>query len=159
MSGNSKKAYNTLKALTKTQQHKSAVIEDSSGNILTKSTAILNWWTEYCSGLYNCELHQNTSLLQSNQTSTQEDESLPVLREEVEEAVCTLKAESLWEWTTFPLSGLRMVAFNRVWHAGLWQVLRSFKFNIDEGLTQTIHALKQCSPLEQSARGSSSRQQ
>ena len=31
MSGNSKEAYNTLKAVTKTQQHKSAVIEESSG--------------------------------------------------------------------------------------------------------------------------------
>ena len=57
ISGNSKEAYNTLKALTKTQQHKSAVIEDSSGNILTKNTAVLNRWTEYCSGLYNYELH------------------------------------------------------------------------------------------------------
>ena len=46
---------NTLKALTKSQQHRSAVIEDSSGNILTltESTAILNQWTEYCSDLYN----------------------------------------------------------------------------------------------------------
>ena len=52
MSGNSKKAYNTLKALSKTQQHKSAVIEDSSRNILTESTAILNQCTEYCSDLY-----------------------------------------------------------------------------------------------------------
>ena len=46
---------NSLKALTKNQQHRSAVIEDSSGNILTltESTAILNQWTEYCSDLYN----------------------------------------------------------------------------------------------------------
>ena len=87
-----KEVYSTLKALTKTQQHKSAVIEDSSGNILTESTAVLNWWTEYCSGLYNYELHPDTSLLQSNQTPTQEDESLLVLRIEVEEAVCSLKA-------------------------------------------------------------------
>ena len=58
MSGNSKEAYNTLKALTKTQQHKLAAIEDSSGNILMESTAILNQWTEYCSGLYNYKLHQ-----------------------------------------------------------------------------------------------------
>ena len=43
VSGNSKEAYNTLKAITKTQQHKSAVIEDSSGNILTESTVVLNW--------------------------------------------------------------------------------------------------------------------
>ena len=92
MSGNSKESFNTLKALTKTQQHTSAVIEDSSGNILTKSTAVLNRWTEYWSILYNYELHPDTSLFQSNQTPTQEAESLPVLREEVEEAVQSLKA-------------------------------------------------------------------
>ena len=78
---------NTLKALTKSQQHKSAVIEDSSRNILTESTALLNQWTEYCSDLYNYELHPDTSLLQRNQLPTQEAESLPVLRKEVEEAV------------------------------------------------------------------------
>ena len=53
VSGNSKEAYNTPMALTKTQQRKSAVIEDSSGNILMESTAVLNRWTEYCSGIYN----------------------------------------------------------------------------------------------------------
>ena len=42
MSGNSKEAYNTLKALTTTQQHKSAVIKDSNGNILLERTAALN---------------------------------------------------------------------------------------------------------------------
>ena len=74
------------------QQQKLAVIEDSDGNILTESTAVLNRWTEYCSGLYNYEPHPDKSLLQSNQTPTQELESLPVLREEVEEAVRSLKA-------------------------------------------------------------------
>ena len=91
LSENSKEAYNTLKALTKTQQHKSAVIKDSSGNILIESAAFLNQWTEYCSDLYNYELHQDTSQLLSNQTPTQEFESLPVLREEVEKAVHSLK--------------------------------------------------------------------
>ena len=38
---------NTLKALTKSQQHKSAVIKDSSGNVLTESTSVLSRWTEY----------------------------------------------------------------------------------------------------------------
>ena len=42
MSENSKDVCNTLKGLTKTQQHKSTVIEDSSGNILAESTAVLN---------------------------------------------------------------------------------------------------------------------
>ena len=57
-----------------------------------ESSAVLNWWTEYCSGLYNNELHSNAGLFQSNQTSIQEAESLPVLREEVEVAVRSLKA-------------------------------------------------------------------
>ena len=61
--GNHKKAYNTLTALTKTLQHESAVIEGNSGNILTESTAVLNRWTEYFSTLYNHELHPDTSLL------------------------------------------------------------------------------------------------
>ena len=54
---------------------------------MRESTALLNQWTEYCSDLYNYELHPDISLLRSNQTTTQEAESLPVLREEVEEAV------------------------------------------------------------------------
>ena len=75
MSGNSKQAYDTLKALTKTKQHKSAVIKDSNGNILTESTAVLNWSTEYCLGLYNHEFHPDISVLQSNQTLIQEAET------------------------------------------------------------------------------------
>ena len=91
MSGNSKEAYSdTLKALTETQQYESAVIKDSSGNILTESTAVLSRWMEYCGGLYNYELHPNTSLLQSK--TTKRAEGLPVLREEAEEAVYSLKA-------------------------------------------------------------------
>ena len=104
MSGTGNDAYNTLKALIKSQKHKSAVIEDSGGNILMESTAVLNRWTEYCRGLYNNELHPDTSLLHSNQTPTQEAESLPVLREETEVLVRTRKAKSLKEWTTFCLS-------------------------------------------------------
>ena len=37
MLGNTKEAYNTLKALAKTQQHKSAVTKGSIGNIPTKA--------------------------------------------------------------------------------------------------------------------------
>ena len=84
MPGNSQEAYKTLKAVIKTQQHESAVIEDSSGNILAESTAVLNRWTEYCNGLYNYELHPDTSLLQSDQTPHKRLKNLPVLREEIE---------------------------------------------------------------------------
>ena len=66
MSGNRKEAYNTLKALTKTHQHESAVVEGRYGNILTESTDVLNRWAEYCSGLYDYELYPGRSLLKSN---------------------------------------------------------------------------------------------
>ena len=66
MSENSKEAYNTINDLTKTQQHKSAVIGDTIGNLLTESTVALNRWTECCRGRYIYELHPDTSLLQSN---------------------------------------------------------------------------------------------
>ena len=59
---------------------------------MSESKAVLSWWTVYHSGLYNCEFHPYTSLLQCNQSPTQEAESLPVQREEVEEAVYNLKA-------------------------------------------------------------------
>ena len=88
-SENCKEAYNTLRALTKAQQHKSAVIKDKS--ILTESTAVLNRWTEYCSSLHNCEIHPDISLLKNSQTRTQVAESLPALRQEAEEIACNLK--------------------------------------------------------------------
>ena len=111
VSRSSKEAFDTLKALASAQQQKSAVIGSSSRNILTESTAILNRWTEYWSGLYNYELYLDTSLLQSNQTPTQEAGRLPVPKQEVEEAVSSPSAgKCLQEWTTFPLSCLRMEA-------------------------------------------------
>ena len=57
-----------------------------------ESTAVLNRWTEYRSGLYINELHPDTGLFQSKQTPTQKAESLPVFREEVVEAMHSLKA-------------------------------------------------------------------
>ena len=59
----------TPSGLTKTKQLKSAVIEDSGRNTLFESTAVLNQWIEYCSVVYNYELHPDTSLLQSNRSS------------------------------------------------------------------------------------------
>ena len=63
IAGDSKEVHITLATLIKTLKQKSAVIEGSSGNILTESTAVLNRWTKCCSGLYNYELHLDASLL------------------------------------------------------------------------------------------------
>ena len=72
-----------------------------------ESTAVLNQWTEYCSGLYNYEFHRDTNLLQSNQTLTQEAEIPPVLREEVEEAVRSLKERKSQEVDNIPAELLK----------------------------------------------------
>ena len=253
--GNSKLAYDTLKNLTKTQQNRSSVIEDTSGELLTESSAVLNRWTQYCQELYNYPIQPDDSLLDGVST-TREPSPLPVMREEVEEAirnlpegkspgadnipsellkhggnelvtVITSLCQKIWEskqwpdeWTQsliipLPKKGnlrqcqnyrtislishtskimLRVIlnrlkkeaeehlaeeqagfrtgrstveqiftcrilmekhlqhqrdlfhnfidfkkAFDRVWHDGLWQVLR--KFGIEEGIIQTIQAL------------------
>ena len=89
--GNSKRAYETLRTLTKTQQPKASVIEDSSGNLLTESTAVQKRWTEYCQKLYNHELQPDTSILSNNTFAERDEEDLPVLQDEVADAVRNLK--------------------------------------------------------------------
>ena len=88
--GNSKQAYDTLKKLTKTQQNRTTVIENNEGMLLTESTAVLKRWTEYSEELYNYPLQPDTSLLNTG-TAAQASEPLPVLKEEVEQAVRKLK--------------------------------------------------------------------
>ena len=96
-------------ALTKTQQHKSAVIENSSRNILMESTAVLNQLTDYCSGLYNYKLHLDTSLLQSNQRPPHKRLKACLCRGKRLKRLCAVwKQESLQVLTPFPLSCLRM---------------------------------------------------
>ena len=90
-SGNSKEAYSTLKAITKTSQARTTVIEDKNGLLLTESNDIAKRWTEYCRDLYNHNISTDPSLLTSNDTSRDAQADLPVLREEVEAAIKTLK--------------------------------------------------------------------
>lgn len=88
--GNSKQAYNTLKKLTKTEQSKTAVIEDSEGTLLTESSAVMDRWTEYCQKLYNHPIQPDYSLLEEDPRPRKEPSPLPVLKEEVEEAIRSL---------------------------------------------------------------------
>ena len=57
IAGDSKEVHITLATLIKTLKRKSAVIEGSSGNTRTESTAAVSRWTGYCSGLYNYDIH------------------------------------------------------------------------------------------------------
>ena len=88
--GDSKKAYETLKTLTKVQQNKSTVIEDKDGNLLTESSAVLARWTEYCEELYNYPIQPDTTILQEEIRPQKEPSPLPIMREEVEKAIRSL---------------------------------------------------------------------
>lgn len=91
--GNSKSAYTTLKKLTCDQQsHKSPIIEDASGELLTESAAVLKRWTQYCQELYNFPIQPDNILLDKDKTQQKEPSPLPVLKEEIDEAIKALPA-------------------------------------------------------------------
>lgn len=70
------------------------VIDDSSGEFLTKNTAVLNRWTQYCQNLYNHLIQPDINLIDWDSTSMRTPSPLPVLREEVEEAMWSLPTGS-----------------------------------------------------------------
>ena len=48
-----KRAYETLKSLTKTPSRSTSIIEDKNGQPIAEEHSILKRWTEYCQELYN----------------------------------------------------------------------------------------------------------
>ena len=50
-------------------------------------TAVQNRWTQYCQELYNYPIQPDDSLLDRDSTSSRGPSPLPVMREEVEEAL------------------------------------------------------------------------
>ena len=84
-----KKAFQVVKELTKQKQSRVNTIQDSQGHCLTETQDILNRWSEYCSDLYNKQDHGDLSLLDC-QDSTNDDD-YPILRDEVEQAIKSLK--------------------------------------------------------------------
>ena len=92
MAGNSRKAYTTLKTLSKAKKPTATVIEDKEGKTLTESEEVLKRWTEYCESLYNHPLQPDKSILQGKLPSDQADAVCPpIMRREVEEAIKTLQ--------------------------------------------------------------------
>ena len=84
--GNSKQAYRTLSKLTSNNNPKCSVIEDKNGKLLTESNAVLSRWTQYCDELYNHQITPDPNVIKE-QITTNQPSPLPVLREEVEEAI------------------------------------------------------------------------
>jgi hypothetical protein len=127
--GNSKPAHETLKKITNPQQNKTTVIEDSSGELLTESFAVLTRWTEYCRELYNYPIEPDISLLDSD-LSQRETAQLPVLKEEVEEAIRSLKTGKSPGVDNIPgellkhggeqMATILMTLCQKIWEAKKW---------------------------------------
>lgn len=94
---NSKKAYQLVKDLTSTKQGRTTTIQNKDGKSLTEEQDILERGTKYCSELYNYRAAGDPEVLKVP-TATNIDNH-PILREEVEIAVKSLKRENLQVWT------------------------------------------------------------
>ena len=81
--------YNSYNYLTSEKQGRSSTIQDKSGKCLAEEKEILSRWTEYCSELYNYESCGDNAVLDCSQPP--EENLQPILREEVEIAVASLK--------------------------------------------------------------------
>ena len=86
---NSKTAYKLVQDLTGTKQERTTIIQDKGGTCLTENEDILKRWTEYCSELYNYRAAGDPEVL--NVPPATNNANHPILREEVEAAVKSLK--------------------------------------------------------------------
>ena len=125
---NSKRAYQLVKDLTSGKQGRSSTIQDKSGKCLTEEKDILSRWTEYCSELYNYESCGDNTVLDCSQPP--EEDLQPILREEVEIAVASLKKGKSAGVDNIPAGlvqagGETMIDVlteicNRIWRTGEW---------------------------------------
>ena len=86
---NSKKAYPLVKDMITEKQGKTTTMQDKSGKCSTEENEILNRWAEYSSDLYNYETEGAPIVFDCPQIPDAEHH--PILREEMEAAVKTLK--------------------------------------------------------------------
>ena len=87
---NSKKAYDTVKSLTKPKQSKVNSIKDKDGEIIIEKNKVLERWTEYCSELYNYKLSGNVEVLDTDESNNDDQEDI-ILQSEIEEAIKSMK--------------------------------------------------------------------
>ena len=124
---NSKRAYQLVKDLTSKKKGRSSTIQDRSGKCLTEENEILSRCTEYCSELYNYESCGDNAVLDC---SLPEEDLQPILREEVEIAVASLKKGKSSGVDNIPAElvqarGKTMIDVfteicNRIWRTGEW---------------------------------------
>ena len=117
-----------VKDLTITKKGRASTIQDKSGKSLTEDQEILTRWTEYCSDLYNHETQGDCAVLIGPQSTNQDN--LPILREEVEAAVTSLKkrksagvdnipAELVQAGGEAMIDALHIIC-SKIWQTGKW---------------------------------------
>ena len=125
---NSKKAYKLVQDLIGTKQERTTTIQDNGGTCLTENEDILKRWTEYCSELYNYRATGDPEVL--NVPPATNNVNHPILREEVEAAVKSLKkgksagvdnipAELLQEGEGAMVNALLFIC-SKIWRTGEW---------------------------------------
>ena len=118
-----------MKDLTSEKQGRSSTIQDKSGKCLTEEKEIFSRWTEYCLELYNYESCGDNAVLDCSQPPEQDLQ--PILREEVEIAVASLKKGKSVGVDNIPAElvqagGETMIDVlteicNRIWRTGEWR--------------------------------------
>ena len=114
--------------LTKSKQARVNTIQDKAGNCLTEEDAVLKRWTEYCSDLYNYQTQGDPNVTSCHESTN--DDDFPILREEVEAAISSLKSGKAAGVDNIPAElikhgGESVVAMllricNKIWQTGEW---------------------------------------
>ena len=123
---NSKKPYKLVQDLTGTKQERTTTKQDKGGTCLTENEDIRKWWTECCSELYNYRATGDPEVL--NVPPATNNTNHPILREEVEAAVKSLKkgksagvdnipAELLQQGREAMVNALLIIC-NMIWRTG-----------------------------------------
>jgi len=125
---NTKQAYQTIKDLTATKQGRVSTIQDDAGKCLTEEQDILTRWTEYCSELYSHQTKGDPEVLKC--PSPTNTDTYPILREEVEAAVKSLKKGKAAGVDNIPAELIQVggeamidaltIICNKIWQTGEW---------------------------------------
>ena len=125
---NNKKAYQLVKELTSSKQGRTTTIQDKAGKCLTEEQDILKRWREYCSELYAHTPTGDRKVLDVPPPIN--NDSYPILREEVEAAVKSLKKGKFSGVDNIPselvkaggkaMIDMLLIFCNNIWQTGEW---------------------------------------
>ena len=125
---NSKKACQLVKQLASSKQGRTTTIQDKTGKCLTEEQDILKRWTEYCSELYTHTTTGDPKVLDILPPIN--NDSYPILREEVEAVVKSLKNGKSAGVDNIPselvqaggeaMIDMLLIICNKIWQTGEW---------------------------------------